>query len=116
MTILFRMGKQAHFTVYYCSNSNYIYKFFKIRIQPADFFKEKYQVNEVYFSEQTNQISDVLKKKNVSTLLTLYGKNSDSGNFTKEIHFSGINDFNVDKSILHHEISEWYIQIFIQSK
>lgn len=61
-------------------------------------------MNEVYFS---NTMSDVLMSKKPSVLLTLYGLNSDSGNHSKEIHFEGINQFNVDKKLLHPEISEW---------
>jgi len=41
-------------------------------------------------------------------LLTLHGLNTDSGSYTREIKFDGINEFNLDKQILHHQISEWF--------
>lgn len=73
------------------------------KIQPLSFFEKKYQVNEVYF---TNQIKEVFDKKSPCTILTLFGKNTDSGNFSREATFEGIEKFKVNNSILHPHISE----------
>lgn len=73
------------------------------KIQPVSFFKQKYEVDEVYFG---NEIEDVLRKKKPSFLLTLYGLNSDSGNYSKEATFDGIENFKINNQILHPQISE----------
>ena len=73
------------------------------KIQPLTYFKQKYEVDEVYY---TNEIKDTLNAKTPSALLTLYGLNSDSGKHSKEAHFEGIESFNVDNKILHKHISE----------
>ncbi|RNA11856.1 Xaa-Pro [Brachionus plicatilis] len=73
------------------------------KIQPASYFKQKYEVDQVFF---TNQISKILKQKNPSFLLTLYGLNTDSGNYSKEAHFEGIENFKINNKILHPNITE----------
>lgn len=52
-------------------------------------------------------MAEVLTNKKPSVLLTLYGLNSDSGNHSKEICFEGIQNFEINRDLLHHEISEW---------
>lgn len=39
-------------------------------------------------------------------LLTLYGKNSDSDNWSEPAHFEGIEQFKVNRDTLHHHISD----------
>jgi len=79
------------------------YKVWMGEIHSLLHFKEKYAVDDVQF---TCDILDVLKKENVSTLLTLRGVNTDSGITTKEAAFDGISNFTVDNKLLHPVISE----------
>lgn len=71
-------------------------------LKPGD-FKAHYQVDDVYWVED---VKKVLKQQNSDVLLTLYGINSDSGSYSKPATFDGINEFNVDRDILHPVISE----------
>lgn len=73
------------------------------KIHPKEHFQKLYAVDEVHF---TDEIAEVLEKKNPSQLLTLNGQNTDSGNYTKEAAFDGISKFKVDNKILHPEIVE----------
>ncbi|KAK0039925.1 xaa-Pro dipeptidase-like isoform X2 [Biomphalaria pfeifferi] len=73
------------------------------RLLTEDDFKHLYSVDEVHFSDQ---ISEVLKSKNASLLLTLHGLNTDSGKYSKEAVFEGIAEFEVNNEILHPEITE----------
>lgn len=73
------------------------------KIHELDYFKKKYEVDHVHFNDD---IAEVLKKRNPSHLLTLYGLNSDSGSYSKEAKFDGIENFKVNKEILHPQISE----------
>uniref|UniRef100_A0A8B9Q7G6 Peptidase D n=1 Tax=Apteryx owenii TaxID=8824 RepID=A0A8B9Q7G6_APTOW len=73
------------------------------RIHPPEYFKKKYAVDEVHY---VTKISSVLASKKPSTLLTLRGVNTDSGNVSKEASFEGISQFNVNNKILHPEIAE----------
>ncbi|XP_034942765.1 xaa-Pro dipeptidase isoform X2 [Chelonus insularis] len=66
-------------------------------------FKSRYGVDEAYY---TDEIADVLEKKNAELLLTLHGQNSDSGLFSREAKFDGIERFNVNNTILYPEICE----------
>ncbi|VUZ43823.1 unnamed protein product [Hymenolepis diminuta] len=65
--------------------------------------KDRYAVDEVYHAHNINEF---FSKKNPSLLLTLFGMNTDSGLMTTEASFEGIDKFQVDSSILHHEMSE----------
>lgn len=73
------------------------------KIHGLDHFKKKYDVDEVYY---TDEIAEVLEKKSPSVLLTLRGRNTDSGVYCREAAFDGISKFNVDNKILHPEIVE----------
>uniref|UniRef100_A0A670K283 Xaa-Pro dipeptidase n=1 Tax=Podarcis muralis TaxID=64176 RepID=A0A670K283_PODMU len=73
------------------------------KIQPPEFFRQKYAVNEVRY---TDEISSVLASKNPSVLLTLRGVNTDSGSVTREASFEGISQFVVNNAVLHPEIAE----------
>lgn len=72
-------------------------------IYPPEHFKEKYEVDEVFY---TDEIADVLEKKEPSVLLTLYGQNSDSDLFCREAAFDGIGRFKVNKEVLFPQIVE----------
>ncbi|KAL8194638.1 UNVERIFIED_CONTAM: hypothetical protein K2H54_027296, partial [Gekko kuhli] len=58
-----------------------------MKIHPPEFFKKKYAVAEVRY---TDEIATVLASKNPSVLLTLRGVNTDSGSVTREASFEGI--------------------------
>uniref|UniRef100_A0A670K7V8 Xaa-Pro dipeptidase n=1 Tax=Podarcis muralis TaxID=64176 RepID=A0A670K7V8_PODMU len=77
------------------------------KIQPPEFFRQKYAVNEVRY---TDEISSVLASKNPSVLLTLRGVNTDSGSVTREASFEGISQFVVNNAVLHPEIAECLFQ------
>jgi len=79
------------------------YKVWMGEIHSLLHFKEKYAVDDVQY---TCDILDVLKKENVSTLLTLRGANTDSGITTKEAAFDGISNFTVNNKLLYPVISE----------
>nr|XP_033797154.1 xaa-Pro dipeptidase [Geotrypetes seraphini] len=72
-------------------------------IHPPEYFKEKYALDEVHY---TDQIVPVLTSKKPSLLYTLRGVNTDSGNVCKEASFEGISQFHVNNTILHPEIVE----------
>ncbi|KAL5962245.1 Xaa-Pro dipeptidase [Taenia solium] len=63
----------------------------------------RYGVDEAYY---THDIERYFCEKNPSLLLTLHGLNTDSGRYTLEASFDGIDKFKVDNSILHHEMAE----------
>ncbi|EDO49339.1 predicted protein [Nematostella vectensis] len=73
------------------------------KIHPKEHYKEKYDVDEVYF---VSEIAETLEKKNPSLLLTLRGQNTDSGKTCREAAFDGISKFKVDNAILHPDIVE----------
>ncbi|XP_078038424.1 dipeptidase C [Augochlora pura] len=66
-------------------------------------FTKQYMVDETYY---TDEIAEVLKKMEASLLLTLHGRNSDSGLEIPELNFNGIEQFKVDKTVLYPEICE----------
>ncbi|XP_017783851.1 PREDICTED: xaa-Pro dipeptidase [Nicrophorus vespilloides] len=68
-----------------------------------DDFKNKYKVDSVYY---VDQLADVLKEQNPSSLLTLKGVNTDSGLTAKDAEFDGIDKFTVDKTTLFNEIAD----------
>ncbi|KZC04075.1 Xaa-Pro dipeptidase [Dufourea novaeangliae] len=76
------------------------------KLHTLEDFKKRYAVDETYY---TDEIAEVLKKKEASLLLLLNGRNSDSGLETQEVDFNGIKQFRVDKTVLYPEICEWYM-------
>eukprot|EP00916_Digyalum_oweni_P001781 GHVL01003433.1.p1 GENE.GHVL01003433.1~~GHVL01003433.1.p1 ORF type:complete len:499 (+),score=45.55 GHVL01003433.1:1-1497(+) len=66
-------------------------------------FRYRYGVDEVHFADK---IAQVLTGKKPSVLLTLHGKNSDSGKYSQEAVFEGIGQFKVNNQLLHPEITE----------
>jgi len=73
------------------------------KVKPCAFYKEKYAVDDVQFADE---LAAVLKKRNIQVVHTLYGKNTDSGCFTKEAQFSGREEFKVNNSVLYNELTE----------
>jgi Xaa-Pro dipeptidase len=73
------------------------------QIHPPEHYRKLLAVEEAFY---TDEIVATLKQKNASLLLTLNGKNTDSGSFTREATFDGIDQFKVDNKILHPEITE----------
>nr|XP_054748955.1 xaa-Pro dipeptidase-like [Lytechinus pictus] len=80
-----------------------VYAVWMGRIQPKEFYKEKYAVDEVHYSQD---ITSALASYKPSVLLTLRGLNSDSGKHSKEATFDGIEKFRVNNYILHPNIAE----------
>lgn len=79
------------------------YAIWEGKLHTLDDFKLKYAVDETYY---TDKIGQVLSAKQASLLLTLYGKNSDSGLHAQEAVFDGIEQFRVDNETLYPEICE----------
>jgi Xaa-Pro dipeptidase len=72
-------------------------------ILPPSYFKKLYSVSNVYY---VDQMVEIFNGSDVSLIYTLYGKNLDSGMFTKDATFPGIENFKVNKSDLHYELCE----------
>lgn len=72
-------------------------------IQPPAFFKDKYEVDEVKFVDELPIFFD---GKKPSTIYTLSGLNTDSGNTAKDAQFAGIEKFTVNKERLFPDIVE----------
>lgn len=66
-------------------------------------FKAKYEVDEVHY---VDNIAKVLKGLNPTELLTLYGKNSDSGLSPEPVQFEGIEEFTINKTVLYDEMAD----------
>ncbi|CAI2733373.1 unnamed protein product [Schistosoma spindalis] len=64
-------------------------------------FSKKYNVDETHY---TDEIASYLSLWNATLLLTLCGVNTDSHRPTPEATFYGIEKFQVNRNILHHEI------------
>ncbi|XP_069681426.1 xaa-Pro dipeptidase isoform X3 [Periplaneta americana] len=73
------------------------------KLPTLDTFKGMYHVDEVHY---VKDIATVLKKRNPSVLLTLYGVNTDSGLPFVEAAFDGISGFNVNNEILYPVMAE----------
>lgn len=73
-------------------------------IMSAESIRNKYEVDEVKFSDQLNKVITSMKP---NVLLTLYGQNTDSGSYTTTTaEFEGMELFKVDRDILHPVMSE----------
>ncbi|GIY01517.1 xaa-Pro dipeptidase [Caerostris extrusa] len=73
------------------------------RLHDLEYFKKRYAVDEVHF---VTDIKSVLGSLQPEVLLTLHGKNSDSGKETREAVFDGIGEFKVDNKVLYPVITE----------
>ncbi|XP_024361458.1 uncharacterized protein [Physcomitrium patens] len=91
----------------YCPRLDPEYAVWLGEIQPPSHFKDLYGVDEVHY---VDELVEVLNKSRAGVsswlLYLLYGKNSDSGNFSQPAQFEGIEDFAVDKEVLHPVLSE----------
>jgi len=72
-------------------------------IPPLESYKQRYEVDDVFF---VDQISEKLGALKPFSLLTLNGKNTDSGKTCREAVFDGISKFKVQEKLLHREIAE----------
>ncbi|XP_043684031.1 xaa-Pro dipeptidase isoform X3 [Vespula pensylvanica] len=79
------------------------YAIWEGKLHTLEDFKKRYGVDETYY---TDEIGRILKGKNASLLLTLSGKNSDSGLHAQEAVFDGIGQFPIDNNTLYPEICE----------
>mmetsp|Transcript_49832 Transcript_49832/g.125276 ORF Transcript_49832/g.125276 Transcript_49832/m.125276 type:complete len:479 (-) Transcript_49832:107-1543(-) len=73
------------------------------KIQPPQFFKDKYEVDCVCY---TDEVAAVLTARGASLLYTMAGQNSDSKRFFKPPHFEGMGAFQVDQAVLFPIITE----------
>ncbi|KAK1285464.1 hypothetical protein QJS10_CPB20g00511 [Acorus calamus] len=77
------------------------------QIKPLSFFKERYLVDMVYY---TDEIVKVLENYSGGAgkplLFLLHGKNTDSNNFSKPAEFEGMEKFDVDLVTLHPILTE----------
>ncbi|KAL3860556.1 hypothetical protein ACJMK2_010672 [Sinanodonta woodiana] len=73
------------------------------KLQTEEEYRVRYGVEEVHWALQ---ISQIIRNKEPSLLLTLRGLNSDSGKHSREAVFDGIGEFKVDNMLLHPEIAE----------
>jgi Xaa-Pro dipeptidase len=67
-------------------------------------FKKKYEVDEVCY---VDEIERVFKEKDPALILTLNGKNSDSGRVYEPAAFKGIESYICDTDILFPILAEW---------
>ncbi|XP_011173008.2 xaa-Pro dipeptidase [Solenopsis invicta] len=79
------------------------YAIWEGKLYTLDDFKKRYGVDETHY---TDEIADVLKEKRAQLLLTLSGRNSDSGLLAREATFDGIDKFTVNNDFLYPEICE----------
>lgn len=66
-------------------------------IHSPQYFKRKYEVDEVLF---TDQLDEFMSSADPAVLYTLKGLNSDSGNTASEARFDGIDKHRVDNGRL----------------
>jgi len=72
--------------------------------RPLEWYTEMYGVTVTHL---TDDIAKELKARNIKKLFTLYGQNGDSDRFTTTVaDFKGIEEFTVDKAVLHPFLSE----------
>lgn len=72
-------------------------------IKPKENFKNRYEVDEVYYVDEINSIIGELNSEQV---LLLQGPNSDSGKVCKPAKLPKNNNLNLNFDLLHKEISE----------
>ncbi|KAF8373434.1 hypothetical protein PRIPAC_79863 [Pristionchus pacificus] len=75
------------------------------KINPEEWFKDKYAVDEVHFNEDT-KIYDILKANGAAKLYLLKAENSDSGNTLLPPNFIGIEKFPLDEYLLYPIMAE----------
>ncbi|KAL6592262.1 hypothetical protein ACP70R_049526 [Stipagrostis hirtigluma subsp. patula] len=76
-------------------------------IKPLSYFKDTYKVDMVFYVDEIAQVlQDCFGDDGKPLLFLLYGKNTDSGNYSKPASFEGIKKFDTDLSILHPVLTE----------
>ena len=77
-------------------------------LKTPDFFKARYGVDNVFY---TDEMSDILAKLRPSALLTMHGVNSDSKSSFSPPMFEGMDQFKVDDTFLYNEMAEWLVNL-----
>ncbi|KAH9623952.1 hypothetical protein KSS87_012296 [Heliosperma pusillum] len=76
-------------------------------IKPLSFVKDKYMVSMTYYvDEMVEVLQNLCNKQRKSPLFLLQGINTDSGNLSKPAAFEGMENFEIDLSILHPILTE----------
>ncbi|KAL5211379.1 hypothetical protein ABZP36_022226 [Zizania latifolia] len=76
-------------------------------IKPSSYFKDRYKVDMVFYVDEIAQVlQDRFGVHGKPLLLVLYGKNTDSGNYSKPASFEGMEKFDSDSSTLHPILTE----------
>ncbi|XP_006648470.1 xaa-Pro dipeptidase [Oryza brachyantha] len=76
-------------------------------IKPLPYFKDRYKVNMVFYVDEIAQVlQDRFSGHGKPLLFVLYGKNTDSGNYSKPASFEGMEKFDSDLSTLHPILTE----------
>ncbi|VDK57993.1 unnamed protein product [Anisakis simplex] len=76
------------------------YEIWHGRIESAEWFRTKYEVDEVHISDE-NTVAETLKKMGFHHLLLLRAENTDSGNVLPPARFKGSNFFTLDTETLY---------------
>jgi len=74
------------------------------KIQPPEHFKSRYAVDKCGFTDEMPAFLNDLAENAV--LLTMNGLNTDSGAYSIETEFEGMDQYTVNKALLHAEITE----------
>eukprot|EP01132_Coremiostelium_polycephalum_P003756 gene3756-4676_t len=72
-------------------------------IHGKDHYKTIFLVDNVIYSEE---LSEFFTQHKTSTIYTVSGVNTDSGNKLSDPHFTGIQNFHVNNSLIYNDISE----------
>ncbi|RAL48801.1 hypothetical protein DM860_001121 [Cuscuta australis] len=77
------------------------------KIKPLSYFKEKYRVNKVFYTDEiVHVLLDLYKEKGNPLLFLLHGLNTDSNKLSKPADFQGIDRFKIDMNTLHPILAE----------
>ncbi|CAB4318665.1 unnamed protein product [Prunus armeniaca] len=76
-------------------------------IKPLSYFKERYMVSSVYYTDEiTTVLHDEYQGSGKPLLFLLHGVNTDSDLFSKPAEFQGIDKFDTDLTTLHPVLTE----------
>ncbi|GFS43293.1 metallopeptidase M24 family protein [Actinidia rufa] len=76
-------------------------------IKPLSFFKERYMVSMVFYTDEIAKVlHDRFQGSGKPLLFLLHGLNTDSNKFSKPADFEGIEKFKTDMSTLHPILTE----------
>ncbi|XP_073034499.1 uncharacterized protein [Primulina eburnea] len=75
-------------------------------IKPLSYFKDKYMVHFVYYTDEIAKVLQQNQGPGKPLLYLLHGLNTDSNNFSKPAHFEGIENFKTDLNTLHPILTE----------